>query len=213
MSARRDEDGTDTSVGRVEVTRRLLLRSASAAALSAAIVGGMQTGVSGQEATPHATPQGGQLAEPKLEWIGTLSAQLGVPIAVGETPRGVRLIAPVTSGTFKGPNLKGTIVPLMSGDWLLVRSDGVGELDVRATVETEDDALLYITYRGYLTPALELLPRWQQGEDIPRDEYYFAVTPYFETSAPQYDWLQRTVAVGIGSLVTGGVSYEFFAAG
>jgi hypothetical protein len=96
-------------------------------------------------------------------------------------------------------------------DWLLVRPDGVGELDVRVTLQTDDGALIYVTYRGYLTRILELFPRWAQGEQIPDDEYYFMITPYFETSAAQYAWLQQVVAIGRGSLIQGGVSYQVFA--
>ena len=37
------------------------------------------------------------------------------------------------------------------------------------------------------------------------------ITPYFETSAAQYAWLQQVVAIGRGSLIPGGVSYQVFA--
>jgi hypothetical protein len=148
--------------------------------------------------------------EPRMDWLYTLSAELGAPIAVGATPHGTRLFVPFTGGTFDGPRLKGMVLP-GGGDWLLVRPDGVGELDVRATLETHDGALLYVAYRGYLTRVMDLIPRWSQGEAIPREEYYFATTPYFEASAPQYDWLQQTITIGIGALVTGGVRYDVFA--
>jgi hypothetical protein len=103
----------------------------------------------------------------------------------------------------------GTILA-SGGDWLIVRADDVGEIDVRIAIQTHDDAILYMTYRGYLTNVLQLLPRWAQGEEISPDVYYLAITPYFETSAPQYDWLQRTVAVGAGSLTRGGIQYDIF---
>jgi hypothetical protein len=79
---------------------------------------------------------------------------------------------------------------------------------VRVTLQTDDGALVYVTYRGYLSRVMELAARWAAGDDIPREEYYFTITPYFETSAPQYAWLQQTVAIGIGALVRGGVSYH-----
>jgi hypothetical protein len=56
-----------------------------------------------------------------------------------------------------------------------------------------------------------LLPRWSQGQEIPRDEYYFAVTPYYETSDARYAWLQQTVVVGVGELIRGGVRYDIYA--
>ena len=36
----------------------------------------------------------------------------------------------------------------MGGDWLTLRSDGVGILDVRATLEADDGALIYTSYSG-----------------------------------------------------------------
>jgi hypothetical protein len=96
---------------------------------------------------------------------------------------------------------------------VLVRPDGVGELDVRLAVQTDDGALIYITYRGYLSNVPELMPRWAAGENISREEYYFVSTPVFETSAARYTWLQTVVAVGIGELIQGGVAYDVYAVG
>lgn len=197
-------------VHNIDVTRRAVVGGLGAGGLAALLAVGGRSGVAAQGATPPATPQGQQPVEPHLEWLGTLSAQLGEPIPVGTTAHGARFIVPVIEGTLEGPNLTATVVP-PGGDWLLVRPDGVGELDVRVTLQTQDGALLYATYRGYITRVMELLPRWLQGEEIPREEYYLAVTPYFETGAAQYDWLQRTISVGIGSLIRGGVSFEIFA--
>jgi hypothetical protein len=56
-----------------------------------------------------------------------------------------------------------------------------------------------------------VLPRWSRCEEIPRDEYYFAATPCFETAAPSHNWLQQTVAISTGSLVRGGVVHDTFA--
>jgi hypothetical protein len=149
-------------------------------------------------------------AAPPLEWFGRLTAHLGPPSIVGDTAHGFRMILRVTSGTLAGPGLSGTVVPI-SGDWILVRPDGVAELGIRGTIQMQDGSLLYVTYSGYLTNVMELLPRWQQGEEIPRDAYSFVVTPRFESGSPAYDWLQQTVVIGIGELIRGGVRYELFA--
>jgi hypothetical protein len=148
--------------------------------------------------------------EPKLELLYEISVYLEAPQEIGDTKRGSRLIVPLKGGTFEGPRLTGKLLA-GGADWLLVRSDGVGELDVRGTLQTDDGALLYYRLSGYITNFPTILPRWAAGEEVPHDEYYFMVTPYFETSAPQYAWLTQTVCVGLGSFIRGGVSYGVFA--
>ena len=98
---------------------------------------------------------------------------------LGTVPHGVRSIVPVTGGDFEGPRLRGTIVP-GGGDWLLLRSDGVLELDLRITLETDDHALIYMTFQGL-----------RHGD-------YFRTLPRFETSADQYAFLNRIICVGVG---------------
>ena len=148
--------------------------------------------------------------EPAFELLYEVSVELGAPQEIGDTRRGTRMIFPFTGGRFQGPRLRGRVLP-GGADWLLVRADGTGELDVRGTLETDDGALLYVSYRGYVTRVPELAPRWQAGEAVPREEHYFVVTPYYETAAPQYAWLTQTACVGLGSLIPGGVSYRVFA--
>ena len=36
----------------------------------------------------------------------------------------------------------------VEADWLTIRCDGVVALDVRATIEIHDGALIYLTYTG-----------------------------------------------------------------
>ena len=148
--------------------------------------------------------------EPRLELLYEMSVQLEPAQVIGQTPQGVRQIIYVRSGTFQGPRMKGEVLP-GGGDWFLIRPDGVGELDVRATVRTDDGALVYAFYRGYVVAAPEVWARFARGEEVPRDQYYFYTAPMFQTGAPQYDWLNRTMAVGLGFAIPGGVAYRVFA--
>jgi Protein of unknown function (DUF3237) len=66
---------------------------------------------------------------------------------IGPTPDGIRANFYVTSGEVEGPTLKGKFAPV-GGDWLLIRRDGVAVLDVRATIERHDGALIYLSYSG-----------------------------------------------------------------
>jgi hypothetical protein len=109
---------------------------------------------------------------------------------------GARRIVPVTGGTFAGPKLKGTALP-GGADWMLARPDGVNELNVRVTLRTDDEQLIYVTYRGLLfTP--------KGGEQ------YWRTTPIFETASPKYDWLTKIIAVGVGKTVPGKAAYSVY---
>jgi hypothetical protein len=146
---------------------------------------------------------------PQLWFLCTVSLETTLPQAIGQNPHGNRQIVPVTGGSFDGPHLKGKVLP--GGDWVLERPDGVRELDGRVTWQTDDGALMYVTYRGYRAKISPALPRWMAGEPVPAEEFYHMVTLHFETSAPQYAWLEQVVVIGRGSLMPAGVSYHIFA--
>jgi hypothetical protein len=60
---------------------------------------------------------------------------------LGATPKGWRRIVGVNGGRFSGPKLNG-IIPPGGDDWLLRRPEGAASLDVRVTLQTDDDALI-----------------------------------------------------------------------
>ena len=148
--------------------------------------------------------------EPRFQHLFDMTVQLEPPQMIGQTPQGSRQIFYVRSGTFKGPRLKGDLLP-GGGDWFLLRPDNVGELDVRATLKTHDGALIYATYRGIFSASQEAWEKLYKGEPVDRDQYYFYTAPIFQTSATDYLWLNRILAVGIGTAVPGGVAYRVFA--
>src|SRR5439155_14076925 len=71
----------------------------------------------------------------------TLDVLVAPAQKIGLVPHGTRATAPITSGTFEGPRLRGTVLP-GGGDWTLLRADGVLELDLRLTLQTDDGALI-----------------------------------------------------------------------
>lgn len=125
------------------------------------------------------------------------------------TPFGNRRIFVVTGGTFAGPAMRGTVLP-GGGDWLVNRPDGVSELDVRVTLRTDDDRLVYTRYRGLVDMSPAVADRRRQGQPIAPNEYYFRTTPIFETASPKYAWLNRIIAVGVGEVGVDQVSYTVY---
>ena len=149
------------------------------------------------------------MLELKSELLCEIVGDLDDPQEIGATPHGVRMIHPVVSGTMKGPKMNGEVLPF-GADWILLRPDGVGELDVRITLRTDDGELIYIYYRGILNVAPEIMERIQNGEDVDPSEYYFRTTPVFETGSEKYSWLNQIICVGVGKIEQKRVRYKIY---
>src|SRR5437660_12760735 len=100
---------------------------------------------------------------------------------LGAVPHGIRSIIPVTGGDFEGPRLRGKVMP-GGGDWLLLRSDAVLELDLRITLETDDRALIHMSFQGLRHGPADVIAALGRGEVVDPANYYFRTVPRFETS-------------------------------
>ena len=129
---------------------------------------------------------------------------------VGATPHGRRRIVPVAGGEFSGDRLRGTVLPHAGSDWLLERGDGAFQQDARISLETDDGAVIAMSYRGVRHATAEVAARMARGEPVEPTEYYLRTAPFFETAAARYDWINRIVAIGVGRRVPDGVSYDVF---
>lgn len=128
----------------------------------------------------------------------TLRVTVAAPQNVGAVPNGTRRTAPLSGGSFEGPRLRGTVLPGGSADWLLLRADGVLELDLRATLRTDDGALVSMRSFGLRHGPPEVIAAVARGEAVDPATYYFRTTPRFETAHPAYAFLNRLVAVASG---------------
>ena len=136
----------------------------------------------------------------------TLQVVVPPPQRLGVVPHGTRVIAPITSGTFEGSRLRGKVLA-GGGDWTLLRSDGVLELDLRITLETDDGALISMTSFGLRHGPPEVLAALARGESVDPSKYYFRTTPRFETGAPQYAFLNQLFAIASGDRRANGPIY------
>ena len=67
---------------------------------------------------------------------------------LGILPTGHRSFFELGGGVFSGPELNGVVKPKMSGEWGTVTDTGYVIPDVRLTLQTDDDALIYVEYTG-----------------------------------------------------------------
>jgi hypothetical protein len=147
----------------------------------------------------------------ELEHIFSYSASLNPEFEViGPTPEGLRVNLYATGGEVTGPKLQGQLLPV-GGDWLTIRPDGVGLLDVRLTIKTHDDALIYMTYQGLGDLGEEGHQRFLDGDPVTR--FPIHIVPRFLTSHPDYLWLNRLqcVSIGEGDLTVPKAAYDVYA--
>ncbi len=145
----------------------------------------------------------------KLTPLLTMHADLKDPIVVGKGPGGMRRIVDITGGYFEGERLKGTI--LASGaDWITTDDDGVGHLDVRATLLTGDGAHIYTQYFGVLVYSEKMQAALGAGKPAEFGDAHFITQPRFETGDDRYKWLNSVMAVAEGRVMGGAVEYRMF---
>jgi hypothetical protein len=127
-----------------------------------------------------------------------LRVKVSSPQNIGAVPHGTRRMVPLNGGDFDGPRLRGTVLPHGSADWLLLRADGVLELDLRVTLLTHDGALISMKSFGLRHGPPEVIAALARGEAVDPALYYFRTTPRFETAHPTYAFLNRIIAVATG---------------
>jgi len=136
---------------------------------------------------------------PAPRHLASISVPLQPPEIIGETPTGLLV------NWFWSPN-EGTIVGLGAtakirkngGDWMNIRRDGIGVMNVRATVETAEGALIYAEYQGYCDFGENgyrnfLDRRWPELAPT-------RTTPRFHTAHPKYTWINRLQCIGVGAV-------------
>jgi hypothetical protein len=146
----------------------------------------------------------------ELRWRPLMTFFIQVKVNnVGKTPAADRRIGELTAGRFEGERLRGKFLPSGS-DWQSVRDDGAWMINVRALLETDDGALIGMTYTGIRHGPKEVLDAIGRGETVSPKAYYMRIVPVFETAAEKYGWLNRIVAVAHGHRVAGGAIYSVF---
>jgi hypothetical protein len=126
--------------------------------------------------------------------LATMTAELRRPFVLSGTPAGERRIFEVESGSIAGERINGKMKGSASADWLVVGPDGTGTIDVRALVETDDGALVFIQYLGRVDVTTPGAPVYS--------------TPRFETGDDRYRWLNKVQAVGKGCFHGSTLTYE-----
>src|SRR5688572_21184765 len=125
------------------------------------------------------------------DFLMQLRVDFDAPVSLPDAPLGTRRVLYAKEGSFAGSGLEGKVLR-GGGDWVLLRRDGVAELDIRFTLQTSDAQLICLNARGLFHDA------------------YFRTSFLFETGAEKYRRLNRLLAVGIGQRTAGGMVTDLF---
>jgi hypothetical protein len=118
------------------------------------------------------------------------------PRIVGPTPDGIRVTWNAGHGSVDGPLLKATV--LQAADWMRIRPDGIGDVDVQAVLETGDGARIMASYLGTIELGEDGYQRFLTNT-LPNSLRTWTA-PRFLTAAAAYAWLNRLQCVAVGEV-------------
>jgi hypothetical protein len=134
---------------------------------------------------------------PKLELAVEINLEVGAPEDVGAVTGGRRRLIPVMGGSFKGPQLKGTVLPGGS-DAQLLQPDGFTQIDARFVLQTDDGKKIYFVNHGVRNAAPDVLAKLNAGESVDPALVYFRTAGEAQTTAPELQWMNRSLFLCVG---------------
>ena len=133
----------------------------------------------------------------ELEFFAALTVDLRAEV-LGPTPEGYRVNFFVKEGTVKGPRIDAEVLP-EGGDWMCIRTDGIGMVDISITYKTTGGALILERAGGVFDLGPDGYAKVAAGNFTGAPPFY--ATPTWETAHPEWSWLNRCQGFGVGRVV------------
>jgi len=191
---------------------------AAAPAVAAAQESDVGTGPARNEAWSSPFDGVSSFDNPKLEYVFEIDLDFTRVQNIANMPNGAgRGAVYLDSGKVSGPYLNGRAVPDSGGDWALFRPDDVLAFDARYMLEEDDGTLILLRNNGYLwgryPDTIAKIQAWifDNGPEVPEEEYYLRAFPTFEVEKGKHDWLMRHVIVGVGRRKEAGNILRYYA--
>lgn len=140
----------------------------------------------------------------ELRELMTIDVEVNRPESFGHFPLGERRLITFDSGTFQGPDLRGTVA--RGGvDWQLVLPDGTLEIRAHYALRTDDGDGIEVVSEGVRAAPPEVLARLDAGETVDPSEYYFRTHIRLSTGSRTWERLNRILCMGRGERAPRGV--------
>jgi len=131
------------------------------------------------------------------------------PVQYIPTATGMRANYVIKEGVVTGERFNGELLA-GGGDWVVVGTDQVARLDVRATIRADDGELVFVTATGRIDVRGGIAERLLAGERLGPSDFYARSSPLFETGSEKYGWLNSIVTVALNGLAPEHVDYEIY---
>jgi hypothetical protein len=160
-------------------------------------------------ARSSAIPSAELAGEPRWEWTTRFlwTGSIGIrKQVVGVMPDGLRINWFLTEGRFVGPDHEGFVLP-GAADFMRIRQDGIGIVNVTEVFQTPTGARLHCSYGGIFDLGPDGYAR------ALRDEFDafppFVTAPTYTTADKELAWLNRTQCLGLGRVDTKAMLLEY----
>ena len=95
---------------------------------------------------------------------------------------------------------------VLSGEMREIALIDMTPLTLSEIARTNDEQMIYVSATGLIVAAPEIFQQWQQGQMADPARYSMRSVYVFETSAEQYAWLNRIMAVGVYTRTPTGIA-------
>jgi hypothetical protein len=140
-------------------------------------------------------------SEPRFKYGMEFFAALTINLEaepIGATPEGFRINFYVLDGRVKGPGIDAVVIA-EGGDWMCIRPDGVGMVNIKIAYRTSDGALILEQAGGVFDTGSDGYAQVAAGTLSGTPPFY--ATPIWSTAHPRWMWLNRKQGFGFGRVV------------
>lgn len=148
------------------------------------------------------------VADPVFEFVFELFIDVEEGWHIGRGENEKLWFTPVTGGTISGPKFSGSILP-GGGDWSVKRDDTT-QVEARYLIRADDGSVIDVVNRGFYRASPAVEARFEAGDQVAEDEYYFRTAFTFRTDAPAHRWLAENQLVGVARDEEGQIRIRVF---
>lgn len=132
-----------------------------------------------------------------LRPFADLSVQVGTPMEIGRTPRGLRRVIPILGGEARGDGWTARVLP-GGADYQVIVGDTLAELQAHYVMEADGGDLVYVRNQAIRSAPPEITQRLIRGEPVDPAQVYFRCQPSLETASAALAWVNERLFAGTG---------------